>query len=144
MRTLLVLTILLGIPFASRAQSPFGAIHERTDEVTNLFQGDHRQIVHREFYPIVNSAQTTCAFRLERGVTYSVIVVGDGDRILDINGSVYDAQGALVGADADSANLSIVEVTPPVTQQYTVCASGGRFAAEANEAHFAILIVRMN
>ena len=81
---------------------------------------------------------------LQAGSKYRIYAIGDGNRIVDIDLSVDDADGKEVGKDNDFTNVAIVEVRVAKTQQYTLKAHPFRLKDGIKDGFFAFIIVRID
>ena len=81
---------------------------------------------------------------LQAGSKYRIYAIGDGNRIVDIDLSVDDADGNEVGKDNDFTNVAIVEVRVAKTQQYTLKAHPFRLKDGIKDGFFAFIIVRID
>jgi len=81
---------------------------------------------------------------LRAGSKYRIYAIGDGNRIVDIDLSVDDADGNEVGKDNDFTNVAIVEVRVAKTQQYTLKAHPFRLKDGIKDGFFAFIIVRID
>ena len=81
---------------------------------------------------------------LRAGSKYRIYAIGDGNRIVDIDLSVDDADGKEVGKDNDDKNVAIVEVRVAKTQQYTLKAHPYKLKDGIKDGFFAFIIVRIN
>jgi len=81
---------------------------------------------------------------LQAGSKYRIYAIGDGNRIVDIDLSVDDADGNEVGKDNDFTNVAIVEVRVAKTQQYTLKAHPYKLKDGIKDGFFAFIIVRID
>jgi hypothetical protein len=81
---------------------------------------------------------------LQAGSKYRIYAIGDGNRIVDIDLSVDDADGNEVGKDNDFTNVAIVEVRVAKTQQYTLKAHPFRLKDGIKDGFFAFIVVRID
>lgn len=87
---------------------------------------------------------TSQTLTLQAGSKYRIYALGDGNRIVDIDLSVDDADGKEVGKDNDDKNVAIVEVRVVKTQQYTLKAYPYKLKNGIKDGFFAFLIVRID
>jgi hypothetical protein len=58
------------------------------------------------------------SFTLKAGVSYDIVIDGDGDTDLDVY--LYDENGALIDVDDDPTDFAIVSVTPRWTGRFVL------------------------
>ena len=85
----------------------------------------------------VTDSQT---YTLDSGSEYGIIVVGDDERIQDIDVKVYDQDGDLVGKDSDNENIAMVSVAPRRRQKYEITVSA--YEMSSNDGFYGIIIYR--
>ena len=79
-------------------------------------------------------------YPLKSGNKYGIIVVGDEDRIQDIDLKVYDQNGNLVGKDNDSENIAMVKVSPHKSQKYKISVSA--YKMDHTDGFYGVIIYR--
>lgn len=89
---------------------------------------------------ISDNAYSTHTLTLEKNVRYTIIGIGDGGRMQDLDLYVYDGNDNEVGRDSDSTNVAVVEIEPRWTGKFSLKVDG--YAMSHRTAFYAIIVVR--
>lgn len=97
------------------------------------------QVLHMNMSTVDRGSTSAYSTELKAGVSYAIIAVGDGDRVQDLDLSVYDEYNNLVEKDDDSSNVAIVNVRPRRTQTYRCVVKG--YSMSRPDAFYSIIII---
>ena len=101
----------LGLSSAFATPVSTGNVLKRVIVLTGLEEALDHQVLAIQVDNISRGKTDTHTYRLQKGVAYSIKVVGDHERIQDIDVKVKDSNGRLVGIDRDASNVGIINFT---------------------------------
>ena len=100
------------------------------------------QILFAQVDNISKGSVDTQTYTLKTGSSYSIVVIGDDERVQDIDLTVLDENSNVIGKDNDSENVAIVQVSPRWTGLFKIRVSAYKMKSFYSDAFYSIIIAR--
>ena len=144
-KSFVTLALLTGLFMAfqcavATAQVSCVEVLKNTLRVIDVAENEGWQILRMNMGTVDKGSVSTYTTTLSGGSTYTIVAVGDGDRVQDIDLVVLDEDEDLVEKDDDSKNIAVVTFTPRRTQEY-ICAVKG-YTMSHRDAFYCIVVIR--
>lgn len=138
----LLLTIIMGFTTPAFSIVSTMEVIKRLIILVDKLESDNQQILFVQIDNISKRQKSTQTYELSKGSDYKIIVVGDNDRVQDIDLIVLDENDNKVGEDSDSSNVAVVNISPKWTGKFKITTWAA--SMQANDAFYAIIIARSN
>lgn len=139
-RKIAVALMLMGVAPIAFGVVSTAAILKRLVVVIDKLEEAGQQVLFAQIDNITKGHKDTQTYTLQQGASYKIIVIGDQDRVADIDLQVLDENGSVVGKDDDSSNVAVVDVSPIRTASFKFQVWAA--SMNANDAFYSIVVSR--
>jgi|GEM_PF-1839693 len=133
--------VMICSPSASGSVS-MAEIFKRLVTTLRQLENTGSQVVFVQVDSISRKTMDTQTYTLNSGNLYSIFVLGDGNRIEDIDLTVLDENDDVVEMDNDTENIAMVRMSPKRTGVFKIGVSAFRMKDCCDDAFYAIIIAR--
>ena len=137
-----VAVALFGTFNTAHAQVSVSPVLDKLSQVVEKVEKDNAQVLFIQVDNLSKGQQSAQTYTLESNSKYGIAVVGDENRIQDVDVRVLDANGDKVAEDKDNSNIAVVSLTPKRTQQFKIVVSAYKMSAK--DGFFGIVIFRID
>ena len=139
-RTLLVLLALMVCSTSAFGLVSTAEIFKRIVITVGKLESMGCQILFAQLDNIKRNYVDTQTYALQSGSSYSIVAIGDEERVQDIDLKVLDENNNVVGKDDDSENIAMVQVSPRRSGKFKIIVSG--YEMNRSDAFYGIIIAR--
>ena len=143
-KTLLGLLAIMPSFFTSRvsAQVSTANVLGRVLAAVVAIESNDQQVLFIQVNNLDRGMRTSQSYRLDDNSSYTILAIGDEERIQDIDLVVYDGKGKEVGRDKDAQNIAMVTLTPRREGTFKFTVEGYRM--NARDGFYGIILYRLN
>ncbi|MEK7728996.1 MAG: hypothetical protein AAB354_11325 [candidate division KSB1 bacterium] len=125
---------------AAHAQVTTANVLTRVVAAVATIEKAKSQILFIQIDNLKNGSTDSQTYSLSAGSAYSVIAIGDEQRIQDLDLEVYDENNSKVGEDSDAQNVAKVTVRPRWSGTFTFAVSAYRMSHQ--DGFYGIIVYR--
>ncbi len=127
---------------AGSSPVPVSSVVGNLAQVLDSLEESGAQHLYSHIAAVSRGGSYSTTYVLEARETFVICAVGDGDRVQDVDVTVEDENGNVVGKDDDESNLGVVKVTPKWTGRFTIRVTAASLRSGVSDAFHGVVIAR--